>query len=228
MMLLRRHRLAHLCAQGWSQVLDQPWDDEGRACIAHWAGEGLPLVVTRQPASTATQGEGVSLGLPAPARWGRRRLALQVPRAAILCFDEFPRANEVLHLLPRDARAAWRRLMNALEIERVQARVYGSYGWQQLTGLKYVHPGSDLDLWMAVDDARHADAVAACLQALVVGRLRLDGELVFPDGSAVNWREWSAWRAGHARSVLVKHVRGARLESRAFVPEDAQGMGLAA
>lgn len=227
-MLLRRHRLAYLCAQGWSQVLDHPWDDEGRACIAHWAAEGLPLVVTRQPAPTATQGEGVSLGLPAPAQWGRRRLALQVPRAAILCFDEFPRANEVLHLLPRDARAAWRRLMNALESVRVQARVYGSYGWQQITGLKYVHPGSDLDLWMAVDDARHADAVAACVQAMVVGRLRLDGELVFQDGSAVNWREWSAWRAGQARSVLVKHVRGARLENGAFVPEDAQGLGLAA
>ncbi|WP_440534232.1 malonate decarboxylase holo-[acyl-carrier-protein] synthase [Variovorax sp. YR566] len=228
MKLLRRHRLAHLSAQGWTQVLARPWDSEGKACIAHWAERGLPLVVTRQHELATAQEETVSLGLPAPTHWGRRRLGLQVPRSAILCFGEFPRAHEVLHLLPRDARAAWHRLATAFEMERVQVRAYGSYGWQQLTGLRYAHPGSDLDLWIAVDDARHADFVAACLQAQAPGRLRLDGELVFRDGSAVNWREWSAWRAGHSRSVLVKHVCGARLETNAFVPEDSQEMGLAA
>ena len=40
---------------------------------------------------------------------------------------------------------------------------------------------------------------------------RLDGELRFPDGAAVAWREWEAWRAGRSRAVLVKRLDGCSL-----------------
>jgi len=42
---------------------------------------------------------------------------------------------------------------------------------------------------------------------------RLDGELVFPDGAAIAWREWVAHREGRAAQVLVKRLRGVALES---------------
>ncbi|PPJ40669.1 malonate decarboxylase holo-[acyl-carrier-protein] synthase, partial [Pseudoxanthomonas sp. KAs_5_3] len=79
-----------------------------------------------------------------------------------------------------------------------------SYGWQAISGLDHVRPGSDLDLSVCVDDMAHADAVAGSLQAFGTERPRLDGELLFGDGAAVAWREWSAWRAGRARAVIVK------------------------
>ena len=68
-----------------------------------------------------------------PARWDRRRLALQVPRAAVLYFDEFPQAlPQVQRLLPRSARrAVARAAVPALRCRAAcVARVYGSYGWQ--------------------------------------------------------------------------------------------------
>ena len=208
---LHRHQLAWLTPAGWSRVRDRAWDAGARDCLAHWAGHRLPLVVTRQPDDAAA--DEIALGLPAPRRWGRRRLALQVARGDILYFDEFPRAERLLHLVPPGARNAWRALCAGLEACGARARVHGSYGWQHLTGLEHVHATSDIDLWIAVDDAAQADAVGAQLEAFGAERPRVDGELVFPGGRAVAWREWYAWRAGGARTVLVKHLQGSVLTS---------------
>jgi phosphoribosyl-dephospho-CoA transferase len=207
---LRRHRLARLTAVGWTAVLARPWDAQARACLTHWAGHRLPLVVTRQ--STASgPGELISLGLPAPAVWGRRRIAVQVPRMAVWCFDDFDDLAAVLPLLPRSAQPAAGDLQDGLAACGATARIYGSYGWQAISGLDHVRPGSDLDVCVAVRDAAYADRVAGPLRAFAVEGLRLDGELMFPDGTAVAWREWIEWRAGRARAVLVKQLTGAVL-----------------
>ena len=42
--------------------------------------------------------------------------------------------------------------------------------------------------------------------------VRIDGEVIFPDGGAVNWRElWNAYRAGDRARVLAKMMEGVRL-----------------
>jgi len=210
MTALRRHQLLRLTQAGWAAVLARPWDAQARDCLAHWAAHALPLVVTRQPVDVVQQG-GIALGLPAPARWGRRRLALQVPHAAVLRRDDFPRSDAAMALVGSRSRAALETLTLDLREQRATARVFGSHGWQLLTGLGYLHPGSDLDLWVAVDDMAHADAVTSSLQAFTAEHPRLDGELVFGDGSAVAWREWADWRAGTARAVMVKHLQGVSL-----------------
>jgi phosphoribosyl-dephospho-CoA transferase len=209
---LHRHQLAWLAPAGWARVRERTWDAVARDCLAHWAREGLPLVVTRQPREFAAAGL-VALGLPAPRRWDRRRMALEIPRSDVLYFDEFPRADRMLHLIPPGARNAWRALCAGLLACGARARVHGSYGWQHLSGLEHVHGASDVDLCINVANATQADAVAAQLQAFGAERPRLDGELVFPDGRAVAWREWCAWRAGDARTMLVKHLHGSALAS---------------
>lgn len=211
---LHRHQIAWLSDAGWQQVQAHTWDAMAEECLQHWASHRLPLVVTRQTASEMPH--TVALGLPAPARWYKRRITLAVPRSAVLYFDVFPRAAEVQCLLPSPARIAWRGLCEHLSACHAAARVYGSYGWQRLTGLDHVHGDSDIDLCIAVSNATQADAVAALLQGFAVPRLRLDGELVFDDGAAVAWREWAAWRAGRSKAVLVKRLLGATLERAPF------------
>jgi phosphoribosyl-dephospho-CoA transferase len=213
---LRRHQLAWLSDAGWQQILAQTWTVAEQDCLQHWACHRLPLVVTRQTASEAAH--TVALGLPAPARWGKRRIALAVPHSALLYFDAFPRASEMLGLLPPTARALWRELCEALSTVDATARVYGSYGWQRLTGLDHVHAASDIDLCIAVSDMAQADTVATLLKSFVVQRLRLDGELVFDDGAAIAWREWEAWRTGRSNAFLVKRLHGATLERAFKVP----------
>lgn len=212
MTALHRHQLAGLTDAGWLHVLEGAWDAQARACLAHWAERGLPLVVTRQ---RPQPGDAVCLGLPAPNRWERRRIALAVPAAHIAQHHAFPSANALGPLLPSAQRRPWRALCGGLAACGVAARVYGSHGWQLLTGLDHLRPGSDIDLLVAVDGPAQADAVAVLLQSWSDG-LRLDGELVFAGDRAVAWREWLAWRAGRAAQVLVKRLDGVALAGAPF------------
>ncbi|MGQ3055335.1 MAG: malonate decarboxylase holo-[acyl-carrier-protein] synthase [Roseateles sp.] len=205
---LHRHQIAWLSGAGWQRLLGGSWDETARDCLRHWAGQSLPLVVTRQ---SQHDGETIALGLCAPGRWQRRRLALRVPLVEVLYFDEFARLDQVLGQLPASARVAARQLAERLQADGVTARAYGSHGWEHFTGLGHLREGSDLDLWMAVDDVQQADAVAAALGSFEAPTLRLDGELVFDGNAAVAWREWQAWRAGRARTLLVKRLHGAAM-----------------
>jgi malonate decarboxylase holo-[acyl-carrier-protein] synthase len=82
-------------------------------------------------------------------------------------------------------------------------QVYGSFGWEALTDMSYVRPGSDLDLRVEVPDHETAAAVARALNALQLP-MRVDGELALPDGSAIAWREYLQWVEGKVDRMLVK------------------------
>lgn len=209
MMTLHRHQIAWLSRAGWRKIQDRDWDEQARNCLTYWATRSLPLVVTRQGENM--DAASVALGLPAPGRWNHRRLALSAARSDVLYFDEFAPAERVVGLLSASVHPSWKSLCTQLKATDTRARVYGSYGWQLLSGLGHVRAGSDIDLWLSVSDADQADAVAACLQSFASESLRLDGELMFADGWAVAWREWLAWRAGRAKALLVKSITGSAL-----------------
>lgn len=212
---LQRHQLVCLSDAGWQRQLALPWDGEARECLDHWAARRLPLVVTTQPPGPDGS---IALGLPAPGRWARRRLALRVAREDILYFDAFPPALLAQPLMPTGSKAAWGRLCEALQACGVAARIYGSHGWQLITGLDHLRSGSDADLCIGVASPAQADAAAACLHAFPKAQPRLDGELLFANGAAVAWREWSAWRAGRGKAVIVKRLAGAALAQAPFWP----------
>lgn len=206
---LHRHQLVWPTAPAWADLCAAAAQTRARPCLDHWAAQQLPLVVTRQPPELPAG--RLAVALAAPLRWERQRLALQIGRSAVARWGEFPLAGQATDLLPLAARAPWRALCADLQAVGVQAHVYGSYGWQLLSGLDHVRASSDMDLWVGVADAAQADAVCACLQRFASPALRLDGELLLAHGGAVAWREWAAWRQGAVRSLLVKSLDGCTL-----------------
>ena len=223
---LRRHQLVWLDEYAWHRVLAQASSTapglpapspQVQDCLAHWAQQRWPLVVTRQSAAAvAGAPDGLlALGLSAPARWGRCAIGVTASLRGVIRDGEFPHAFELGPRLPAAAQAGWALLCERLARLDVAARVYGSHGWQQLTGMDYVHDRSDIDLLLDVSNAAQADQASALLLAADSGPLRIDGELVFEEGAAVAWREWPRFRSGQADRILVKRLAGATLEDGA-------------
>ena len=207
-----RNQLVWLSDVAWLRVLSRAWDAQAQAILQHWQAKQLPLVVCRQrvPESSHT----ISLGLPAPLQWERRKLALEVAATDIARVNCFPLLSAGL-LGPADA-AALQHFLHHLAVLHVPARVFGSYGWQLLTGLPCVRDGSDLDLILPVPDSDTAGQVVWLLRGLQLSS-RVDGELLFPDGQAVAWREYAQLIGGKVEQVLVKHRSGVQLAGMAYL-----------
>ena len=196
---LQRNGLVWLTISGWDRVLASDWDVQALGILQHWALMALPLVVCRQRVENSPP--TVSLGLPAPSVWDRRKLALEVTPDEVDRVGWFPTLEQ---LEPREAFAA---AINEIRSNAAgfdgPIQVYGSFGWETLTGMNYVRPGSDLDLRVEVPDREIAVAVARALNALLLP-MRVDGELAFPDGSAIAWREYLLWTERKVDRMLVK------------------------
>lgn len=220
---LRRHQLAYLTEKGWREALACPSARAAAAPLRAWASRGLPLVVPRQPEALAPG--RIALAWAAPLAAERERIAVEVPLRSVAYFDEFPDARTTIASLPRQARGPALALFDTLQALGTRPRVYGSYGWQVLSGERYVRESSDLDLWLAVANHAHADgAVRALASASTLASVRVDGELLFPDGAGVAWREYAAWREGRARTLLVKRIAAVELTPVLDLPAWCEAM----
>lgn len=202
-----RHDLVWLKPAGWARLLTRcPAADAG--LLAHWAAACLPLVATRHGAAAGT--EAFALGLPAPLRWAGRRVALAATLDEVDRIGRFPTLLQAIASLPVPVARRLDAVAAALGARAALTRVYGSHGWQALTGLDCLHAGSDLDLLIPAPSPAEALLVCARL-ASYHGELRVDGELLLPGGGAVAWREWHEAGPRGLDRVLVKHVDGAEL-----------------
>jgi phosphoribosyl-dephospho-CoA transferase len=206
MTLLQRNQLVWLSASAWQALLARPWDAQAQAILYFWQAEQLPLVVCRQRLPASPQ--RISLGLPAPLQWERRKLAFELPVDAITRCGAFPLLRSI-PLGPADTEQVQALLLHTDALQ-VAVQVYGSYGWQWLCGLPCVRASSDMDLLLHVADLDMAGQMVWLLQGLHLD-CRVDGELVFPGGWAVAWREYAQLIGGKVEQVLVKHRTGVQL-----------------
>jgi phosphoribosyl-dephospho-CoA transferase len=174
-----------------------------------------------------------AIALPPPegSRQGSRRLAFEVPADAVEAVRPPPLLADALRgglpgQLPNDWTGTAGRLVAIGERFAFAPRLFGSLMWQCVTGLPYVRDSSDFDLLWTVPPGGEA-RVPALLDALdtvarnTVARSgrRLDGEIVFADIGAANWRELLA--AGPGDAVLVKTETAVTLMTRAQLLEPA-------
>lgn len=197
---MRRHDLAHVREGATVRFLCGTPDRAISARVAAWIAAGRPLVVARQPANVTDS----LLGFTLPAADAGRRVGCLIDRADLLRVHGPLTVANCLHRLPDKAAAPLATLASLLAAEGVNVGVYGSLSWEALSGERYRHPDSDVDLICDVASVAEADACLRLLAAAAEMPCRLDGEVRFPDGCAVAWRELAAaWGKTTAR-VLVK------------------------
>lgn len=195
-----RHDLVWLSASGWDAALSRAQPGE-RGAMLRWQREGWPVVVRRDEAGAAPDTVSLGLALPPDGAGFKHRIALQARTADV------ERSAPALPL--GDAAAAapshWRPRLETLSSSGIPLRAYGSLALQAITGHSYLTDSSDIDLLFHPSDRTMFDRGLALIGEHAA-ELPLDGEIVFPSGDAVAWKEWAG-----AERVLVKHAGGVRL-----------------
>jgi phosphoribosyl-dephospho-CoA transferase len=182
---------------------------EDRELVARWICRDLPVVVARRSATLAA--DELNLGIALPKCNGRIRIGFTASLRSVQKTSSPPRLTGVIASAPRASRARLRDLCGKAEAAGIEFHVYGSFAWQHLTGERYVTRSSDIDLlWRPRDRDQLMSVVMRLSSWAQQSRLKLDGEIVWPDGAAVAWREMAAGKD----CVLVKRLASVSLESR--------------
>lgn len=203
MRAIRRHDLFVVAPRAWTQLLGGRPDLDGVPHLETWARDGRPVIARRR---FSDEGDHLPAGLPLPPADGKRRIGLSVPWP-----DATPHAPVPLAAARAAAPTQWHPTIDAVlalgAAQGLVAHVFGGLLWQSLTGLSYLSATSDLDLlWQAPVSRPFLDRLAA-IEA--DAPMRLDGEVVLPDGAGVNWRELR--EAPPGGSVLAKGLDGVAL-----------------
>jgi len=208
----RRHELLSVAPRFWRSELASRPADPATPFLATWVDNGWPVIVRRRMADD-DRPDRIPVGVPLPPASGKMRIALTVPEQAVLERSPPPSLLVVGHA----ADPAWGPAIRALVAlgarYGVSPTAFGSLFWQYRTGLPYLSPRSDLDvLWPVRADCEIGALVAGIAAAERGAPMRVDGEVVFPDGEAVNWRELHlALNQDGPTEVLAKSIGGLRL-----------------
>jgi phosphoribosyl-dephospho-CoA transferase len=211
--MILRHTRVWPTASGYAALASMASDPIVRAAIDLWSTRGWPLVVRRREDRESSSDTAIAIGLPLPPSLDKKRCAFFLSRDDIAAHAPPLALEEVIGRLPATRRRMLAPLARATARERIALRVFGSVAWQAETGLDYWHDDSDLDLIAAPKsyaDLRSTIALLERAQERVA--MRLDGEIVFPGGDAVAWREWAD--GDSASRVLVKNVSRVALVAR--------------
>jgi phosphoribosyl-dephospho-CoA transferase len=204
--MFARHDLVWLSDQGWQRARDMA-PANCRDTIEMWRQADWPAVVRRADADLLPDQLSVGIAMPPrPTDGCKTRIGLRVPRCAV---------KKVLPPLSvaqinEDTRYSWRPFLTALDNEAagqgLTIHVYGSVALQVLTRQPYLTASSDIDVLLrpmtGIQLHRGLDLLNSYARSLP-----LDGEIVFPFGQAVAWKELSgALRATRGSRVLVKEM----------------------
>lgn len=203
--MFARHSLVWLTAPGW--LAARAAAPAHAPALERWQRANWPLVARRRDPGAGAGDACLGLALPPdPASGAKVRIALRLPAAGVARSAPPLSLKAALATLPEP----WRGQLSLFKEASLglDFRVYGSAALQALTGLDYLRPTSDIDLLLYPLTEQQLRSGLALL--LRFDTLPLDGEVVFPNGEAVAWKEWAAAGPGHAR-VLVKGDEAVRL-----------------
>lgn len=211
--MFARHSLVWLSARGWQQArADLP--PAAHAALDAWRQADWPAITRRTDPDTATDRICLGLALPPdPQHGGKTRIAFQAHEKDLVNVIPPLLLAAVIDRAPLRWQAALRALDAEARSLQVAIRVYGSLALQTLTRQAYVTEKSDIDVLLFADSASSLQRGLTLIERHAE-RLPLDGEIVFPSGQAVAWKEWrNALHGASGERVLVKGRQSVALET---------------
>ncbi len=205
---LQRHDLVWLDEARWRDALQAPLRESAVAALSAWFARGRPAVVRRRESAG---GGALHLGVALPPTYTDRKVPLVLDAGAVKRTSPPLSLDAVIHSAPPSWRPPLVQLATEANAIGIDLRVYGSLAWQHLSGEQYLTASSDVDLlWRAHDRATLEHMLGYLANWQRAGGIPADGEVLFPQGMAVAWKEL----AQRPRQLLVK--RSDRVELRSF------------
>jgi phosphoribosyl-dephospho-CoA transferase len=200
----KRHDLLLVERDAWAVALaDLP---APVPLLREWSALQRPVIVRRRGRNDPPG--VVPVGVPLPPSVGKLRVGLTLAKQAVAA----PLSSILLECAAPSAQKSWlptvARLLDLGSRQGVEPTVIGSLLWQYLTGLTYMSPQSDLDVLWPVRAQTQLGELLSGIAAIELGApVRIDGELVFANGEAVQWRELhGALCKGRGGAVVVKSM----------------------
>lgn len=215
----QRHDLVWLSDQAWREIFSR--EKQNSEGLQRWQREEWPAVVLRRDAEAGD--DEVCIGFYFSQADGRQsRLFARTRVENIIEHQSSLALNTVIPVAPADWQPALRELNLEATAAGVRLRVYGALALQFLTGLNYLDTNARIDVLFRPQDYEHLVAGLTLLQRYRE-RMPLDGEVIFPRGQAVSWKEWllsdSVPEPVQEQLVLVKDMFQARLLPKHLLTE---------
>lgn len=208
--MFARHNRVWLSKDGWARAADV--HSTHAHILMQWAENDWPVIVRRRDVDMPLS--MVALGIPLPpdiTSKKKGRIAFTAHRDQIRCNEGALNVHDIQTALPSRWQHIHARLCKQAVSTQLEFRVYGSLAMQALTGLPYLTDQSDIDLLLAPRSRAELTNGLAMLSKYVQ-LLPLDGEIVFPSGRAVAWKEWlQVDDAGQNIYVLTKSMEAVAL-----------------
>lgn len=217
--MFARHKIIWATNDGWEQ-LRAGADAADLEILDRWREADWPLIIRRRDEDARPEEICVGIALPPdPVNGKKKRIGLRVTREAVREVRQPLAIGEVLKAAPEWWRPGLESLAERTRELGLNFRVYGSLALQAMTGQAYITPRSDIDLlFLPLSVAQLGTGTG--LLSYYANSLPLDGEIVFPAGRGVSWKEWT--RAVHASSnlrVLTKDAHEVSLMSTSALLE---------
>lgn len=193
--MFARHDLVWLTSRGWQRAQASA-PPQALAPLQRWRDGGWPAIVRRAEVGLAPN--EVAIGFPLPPRvedGGKLKFGCAVEMSDIGRRTRALPLVGALHAVPEQWRAGLEELERQAADAGMGLAVYGSVALAALTGQYYLTPHSDIDVLLQPTSRRQL-MIGLDLLSWHAGILPLDGEVVFPDGRAVSWKELRAAFAG--------------------------------
>ncbi|NQE47427.1 malonate decarboxylase holo-[acyl-carrier-protein] synthase [Herbaspirillum rubrisubalbicans] len=213
-----RHHLLWLSEPAWVRLQAQCSDARQVAALAYWQRMRWPVIVRRLEGDVADDEICVGIALPPDAQGNKPRIALRVQAHEVVARHAPFLLRDIVAAHLSGLPPAWQSGLDQLQQHMARAgitlAVFGSLAWQALTAEPYLRSSSDIDLLFQPRSVAQLEAGVRLLawQAMF---LPLDGEVMFPEGAAVSWKEWrqvAVLGNGGEGRVLVKRAAGVALE----------------